>query len=151
MTINFNNFEENEQKLVQLVYDVAMKELKVPQNMSVNLVMVEPQEIQDLNKQFRQIDKVTDVLSFPMLDRLDELENEVDAELGDVNIGDIYICRERAKQQAEEYNHGYGRELCFLAVHGLLHLLGYDHILQEEEKEMFALQDQILQKANINR
>lgn len=151
MTINFNNFEENEQKLVQLVYDVAMKELKVPQNMSVNLVMVEPQEIQDLNKQFRQIDKVTDVLSFPMLDRLDELENEVDAELGDVNIGDIYICRERAKQQAEEYNHGYGRELCFLAVHGLLHLLGYDHIIEEEEKEMFALQDQILQKANINR
>ena len=151
MTINFNNFEENEQKLVQLVYDVAMKELKVPQNMSVNIVMVEPQEIQTLNKQFRQIDKVTDVLSFPMLDRLDELEDEVDAELGDVNIGDIYICRERAKQQAEEYKHGYGRELCFLAVHGLLHLLGYDHILQEEEKEMFDLQDQILQKANINR
>ena len=151
MTVNYNNFEENEQKLVDLVYNVAMRELNVPENMSLNLVMVEANEIKDLNKQFRQIDKVTDVLSFPMLDRLDELENEIDAELGDVNIGDIYICRERAKEQAVEYGHGYGRELCFLAVHGLLHLLGYDHILEEEEKEMFELQEEILQKANINR
>ena len=151
MTVNFNNFENNEQELISLVYDIAAKELKLPKNMSLNIVMVEANEIKALNKQFRQIDKVTDVLSFPMLDRLDELENEIDAELGDVNIGDIYICRERAKEQAEEYGHGYGRELCFLAVHGLLHLLGYDHILEEEEKEMFELQDDILKKANINR
>ena len=151
MIINFNNFEENEQKLVDLVYNVAMRELNVPENMSLNLVMVEANEIKDLNKQFRQIDKVTDVLSFPMLDRLDELENEIDAELGDVNIGDIYICRKRAKEQADEYGHGYGRELCFLAVHGLLHLLGYDHIIEEEEKEMFTLQEEILKKANISR
>ena len=151
MTVNFNNFENNEQELISLVYVVVAKELKLPENMSLNIVMVEANVIKALNKQFRQIDKVTDVLSFPMLDRLDELENEIDAELGDVNIGDIYICRERAKEQAEEYGHGYGRELCFLAVHGLLHLLGYDHILEEEEKEMFALQDDILKKANINR
>ena len=151
MTINFNNFEDNEQELVSLVYDVATKELKLPDNMSINLSMVEPKEIQSLNKQHRQVDKFTDVLSFPMLERLEELENEVDAQLGNVNIGDIIICRKKAQEQAQEYGHGYGRELCFLAVHGLLHLLGYDHILEEEEKEMFALQDQILQKANINR
>ena len=151
MTINFNNFEDNEEKLVKLVFDVATQELNVPDNISVNLVMVEPLEIQSLNKKFRKIDKVTDVLSFPMLDRINELENELDAEFGDVNIGDIYICRHRAKEQSKEYKHDYGRELCFLAVHGLLHLLGYDHIIEEEEKEMFAIQDQILKKANINR
>ena len=91
MTINFNNFEDNEEKLVKLVFDVATQELNVPENISVNLVMVEPLEIQSLNKKFRKIDKVTDVLSFPMLDRINELENELDAEFGDVNIGDIYI------------------------------------------------------------
>lgn len=151
MTFNFNNFDEQEQELVELVYNVASNYLKVPDNMSVNIIMVEPQTIQDLNKRFRNIDRVTDVLSFPMLDNIDELQNEIDIELGDVNIGDVYICRERAKEQAQEYGHSFSRELCFLAVHGFLHLLGYDHIIPEEEQEMFALQDEILAKANINR
>ena len=151
MTINFNEFNKEEQAQIQKVYDVAFSILALPQNMSINLVMVDEGQIKELNNKFRQIDRVTDVLSFPMLESLDELDCEADACLGDVNIGDIYICRERAKQQAKDYGHGYERELCFLAVHGLLHVLGYDHILQEEEEEMFSLQNEILQKANINR
>lgn len=151
MTFNFNNFDQQEQELVELVYNVASQYLKVPDNMSVNIIMVEPETIKDLNKRFRNIDRVTDVLSFPMLDNIDELQNEIDIQLGDVNIGDIYICRKRAQEQAQEYGHSFSRELCFLAVHGFLHLLGYDHIIPEEEQEMFALQDEILKKANINR
>lgn len=151
MTFNFNNFDEQEQELVERVYNIASEYLKVPDNMSINIIMVEPQTIQDLNKRFRHIDRVTDVLSFPMLDNIDELQNEIDIELGDVNIGDIYICRKRAQEQAQEYGHSFSRELCFLAVHGFLHLLGYDHIIPEEEQEMFALQDEILKQANINR
>lgn len=151
MTFNFNNFDEQEQELVERVYNIASEYLKVPDNMSINIIMVEPQTIQDMNKRFRNIDRVTDVLSFPMLDNIDELQNEIDIELGDVNIGDIYICRKRAQEQAQEYGHSFSRELCFLAVHGFLHLLGYDHIIPEEEQEMFALQDEILKQANINR
>ena len=151
MTVNFNNFENEEQKIIQKVYDVAFAELELPENMSLNIVVVDAEQIKALNKEFRQIDKVTDVLSFPMLETLSDLDEEPDAELGDVNIGDIYICRERAKEQAETYGHSYERELCFLSVHGLLHLLGYDHIIPEEETEMFDLQEQILQKANITR
>lgn len=151
MTFNFNNFNEQEQELVERVYNIASEYLKVPDNMSINIIMVEPQTIQDMNKRFRNIDRVTDVLSFPMLDNIDELQNEIDIELGDVNIGDIYICRKRAQEQAQEYGHSFSRELCFLAVHGFLHLLGYDHIILEEEQEMFALQDEILKQANINR
>ncbi len=151
MTINFTNFEKEEQQNIKKVFKVAQKELNLPSNLEINMVIVSPEEIKVLNNNFRQIDKVTDVLSFPMLNNLSELNNECDALLGDVNIGDIYICKERALSQAKEFGHGIKRELCFLSIHGLLHLLGYDHIKKEEEKTMFSLQDTILNKAKIDR
>lgn len=151
MIINFNNFNQDETKNIKKVYTQAESELNLPQNLEVNLVIVEPEEIRQMNAKFRNVDRVTDVLSFPMLNSLDEIDSECDSELGEVNIGDIYICRERAYEQSQEFGHSLKREICFLALHGLLHLLGYDHILKEDEEIMFPLQDKILEKAKISR
>lgn len=151
MIINFNDFTNEEMENIQKVYSVAEKELSLPKEIEVNLVIVSPDLIKEMNNQYRQVDRVTDVLSFPMLNSLDEINTECDAVLGEVNIGDIYICRERANEQAIEYKHSIKRELCFLALHGLLHLLGYDHIKKEDEQIMFPLQDKILKMAEITR
>ena len=151
MIINFNDFEKEEITNIKKVYKTAEKQLNLPKSIEVNLVTVSPIDIKEMNKKFRQVDRVTDVLSFPMLDSLNDLDDECDAFTREVNIGDIYICREKAISQAEEYGHSLKREICFLALHGLLHLLGYDHIKKEDEVIMFDLQDKILQEAKISR
>ena len=151
MEIIFSNFDQEEMQNIKKVYNVAEKQLQLPENLCVNIVMLKPTEIQNMNKKFRGVDRVTDVLSFPMLNNLTDLEAESDAVFGQIDIGDIYICKDRATEQAQEYNHSIKRELCFLALHGLLHLLGYDHIKEEDEKIMFALQDKILNEADIKR
>ena len=153
MNINFSQDNENTcfQEDIKKIYDIAIKETGINENISVNIVDVSPEEIQRMNKMYRDVDKVTDVLSFPMLDDIKEIENEPDFMLGECNIGDIYINPIRAKEQACVYGHSLRREYCFLALHGLLHLLGYDHIKKDEEKIMFDLQDKILQKASIGR
>ena len=109
------------------------------------IIFVTKEEIHELNKQYRGVDRVTDVISFA-------LEDVNDVSLTDVRVlGDIYICIDRMKEQAIEYNHSETRELSFLTVHGLLHLLGYDHQTKEEEEVMFNLQRKILSDLNINR
>ena len=109
------------------------------------IIFVTKEEIHELNKQYRGVDIVTDVISFA-------LEDAHDVSLTDVRVlGDIYICIDRMKEQAIEYNHSETRELSFLTVHGLLHLLGYDHQTKEEEEIMFNLQRKILSDLNINR
>ena len=109
------------------------------------IIFVTPEEIHELNKQYRGVDRVTDVISFA-------LEDAHDVSLTDVRVlGDIYICIDRMKEQAIEYGHSETRELSFLTVHGLLHLLGYDHQTKEEEEVMFGLQRKILSDLNINR
>ena len=114
-------------------------------NGEFNVIIVDKNKIQDLNKQYRDIDKVTDVISFA-------LEDDDTFKLDDYRVlGDIYICIEKARKQAEEYGHSFKRELSFLAVHGLLHLLGYDHMTIEEEKIMFNKQEEVLKKYGIER
>ena len=109
------------------------------------IIFVTKEEIHELNKQYRGVDRVTDVISFA-------LEDVNDVSLTDVRVlGDIYICIDRMKEQALEYNHSETRELSFLTVHGLLHLLGYDHQTKEEEEVMFNLQREILSDLNVNR
>lgn len=109
------------------------------------IIFVTPEEIHELNKQYRGVDRVTDVISFA-------LEDAHDVSLSDIRVlGDIYICIDRMKEQAIEYNHSETRELSFLTVHGLLHLLGYDHQTKEDEEVMFGLQRKILSDLNINR
>lgn len=153
MVINFSQYEENEifASDIEQVFKTALDIVEVDQNIAINIIDVSPSTIQELNKDYRNVDRVTDVLSFPMLDSINDLKNEPDYALGECNIGDIYINPQRAQEQAKEYGHSYRREYCFLALHGLLHLLGFDHIKPEEEKVMFNLQDKILQIVNIGR
>lgn len=103
-----------------------------------SIVFVDEHTIQDLNRKYRNIDKVTDVLSFAFEDNQEIDYNSVRF------LGEIYVCIPRMKSQAIEYGHTEERELGFLVVHGLLHLLGYDHMTKNEEKEMFELQELIL-------
>ena len=103
-----------------------------------------------ISKQFRGIDRPTDVLSFPQL-TFEEGEIMDRNEKGEVVLGDIIISLERAREQAEEYGHSLKREIAFLTAHSMLHLLGYDHMEPEEEKEMFAKQKEILELAGIPR
>lgn len=110
-----------------------------------NIIFVDKEEIQTINRDYRGIDRITDVISFALLDN-DESNFNAESELGD-----IFICVPRAKEQALDYGHSLEREIGFLSVHGYLHLCGYDHMTEEDEKVMFALQDEILNKAKLYR
>ncbi len=116
----------------------------------ISISIVDDAEIQQINRQFRGIDRPTDVLSFPQL-TFAEGEKMERNENGEVMLGDIIISLERAKAQAEEYGHSLKREIAFLTAHSMLHLLGYDHMEPEEEAEMFARQKAILEIAGIPR
>ena len=110
-----------------------------------SIVFVSLEEIHKLNKEYRGIDRPTDVISFA-------LEDSDDFEVAGLRVlGDIYICIDRMQEQAKEYGHSQMRELSFLTCHGLLHLLGYDHMQPEEEKIMFGKQDRILEELEITR
>lgn len=121
----------------------------------ISVMFVDDEEIHTLNKLHRNIDRSTDVLSFPMYE-YDE-EGNIIEEFSDFNkngellLGDIVISLEHAAAQAEEYGHSFERELGFLTVHSMLHLFGYDHMTKEEEKEMFSYQEEILHKAGLER
>ena len=116
----------------------------------ISLSIVTNDEIHDINKQFRNIDSPTDVLSFPQLTFEEGEEADVN-ENGEIVLGDIIISIDRAKEQAEEYGHSLKRELAFLSVHSMLHLMGYDHMVPEEEEDMFRRQKEILIEAGIPR
>ena len=123
----------------------------------VEFIFVDGEEIRRLNREMRDTDKVTDVLSFPTLDGIkgqaiygDDYPYEIDEE-GNLVIGSIAICCERAKEQAEEYGHSYKRELHYLLVHGIMHCLGYDHLTEEEKAEMREKEEFILSKLGITR
>ena len=114
-------------------------------NPLLNIVIVDNEKIREINREYRNIDRPTDVISFALED--DDTFIKMDKRI----LGDIYISIDKAKEQAEEYGHALLRELCFLTIHGILHLLGYDHMDKKDEKKMFDLQDKILDKANIRR
>lgn len=114
--------------------------LKLEKEYSASVIFVNPEEIHEINKTYRGIDRPTDVISFALMDSEDDYEMMED----DNELGDIFINVEAIRNQAKEYGHSLRREVCFLFTHGLLHLLGYDHMEEDEEKEMFTLQDVIL-------
>ncbi len=125
--------------------------------LAVEILFVDGEEIRRLNREMRDTDKVTDVLSFPALDGVKgmpikgaEHPYEID-ENGDLLLGSIAICQERTKQQAEEYGHSYNRELHYLIVHGIMHCLGYDHMTDEDKSEMREQEEYILGKLGITR
>ena len=138
----------------------AITALALPAAVDVCLSVVTPEEIWELNAEQRGVDRVTDVLSFPMLffERpMDETAfaapdvSALNPETGNLFLGDIILCFDRAKEQAVEYGHSLEREVAFLIVHSLLHLVGYDHMTAEEETEMFGRQEEILKEMKINR
>ncbi|ADU29867.1 rRNA maturation RNase YbeY [Evansella cellulosilytica] len=134
--------------LVGNVVDTAMSYEGVSKDAEVSITFVEDDKIQELNREYRDKDQPTDVLSFALNEGDQQpITGEGLPEL----LGDIIISVPRAKQQAEEYGHGFNRELCFLAVHGFLHLLGYDHNTEEEEREMFKKQEEILEKYGLKK
>lgn len=110
-----------------------------------NIIFVDNDIIHKINKEYRKVDRVTDVISFALEDNPDIVYDDFRL------LGDIYIAIDVAYDQAIEYNHSREREVCFLATHGVLHLLGYDHMTEEEEKEMFGIQEELLQEYGINR
>ena len=125
--------------------------------LSVEFVFVDGEEIRRLNREMRDTDKVTDVLSFPSMDGIkgeaikgDEHPYEIDED-GNLLIGSVVVCCDRAKEQAEEYGHSYERELHYLLVHGIMHCLGYDHMNDEDKAEMREKEEYILAKLNIHR
>ena len=131
--------------------------VKTDVTLAVELSFVDGEEIRRLNRELREIDKVTDVLSFPALDGVKGAEikgvehpYEID-ENGELLLGSIAICQDRAKEQAEEYGHSYNRELHYLIVHGIMHCLGYDHMTDEDKAEMREKEEEILSKLGITR
>lgn len=151
----------NEQKIVKIplslrnlinrVVKSTLENENFKKDAEVSVSFVNNETIHKLNLEYREKDKPTDVLSFPMTDS-DEEEDDIDLSTGAVMLGDIIISAEKAMEQANEYGHGIEREICFLAVHSTLHLLGYDHETSEDdEKYMNQTQESILQKIGLTR
>lgn len=142
-TIEDNNLYEK----YDYLYDVLKHTLEHEnvKNAIFSIVFVTDEEIHEMNKEYRHVDRITDVISFAFEDNEKIMYNGIRM------LGDIYICIPQMKRQAVDYGHSEKRELSFLAVHGLLHLLGYDHMTIDEEKVMFALQELILNEENITR
>ncbi len=134
----YNDFMEY-YPLLEEYYKKTLKVLGKKNDYVLSLIIVGPISIHRINRDYRNIDRVTDVISFALLDNDDPVQYE-----DDVELGDIFINRKRVLSQAEEYGHSVKREFVFLFVHGLLHLLGYDHMTPEDEEEMFGLQKKIV-------
>lgn len=147
---NTNSVAENHFELIEGLLNLTAQKENIPENAEVSITFVNNDEIQEINRDYRKLDKPTDVISFA-LEETSVGEIEIKGDDIPVILGDIIISVEMAKEQSEEYNHSFERELGFLAVHGLLHLLGYDHMTKEDEKEMFQKQDEILGEYNLGR
>ena len=126
-------------KDIEEYYKKALEVLEISDDFDLSLIIVGKTKIRSINKNYRNIDKVTDVISFAEID-----SDDYDYLCDEVNLGDIFINVDRVKSQAKKYNHSIKREFIFLFIHGLLHLLGYDHMEKEDEKIMFTLQDKIV-------
>ena len=140
------NFENNYEQDFTAIIEQALKTLGIEDDVEVSCVLVDDERIHEINREYRHIDCSTDVISFAMEDN-----DQFYVEGMPRTLGDIFISVDHAKKQAEESGHSLRREMCFLFTHGILHLLGYDHMTDEQEKEMFGLQDQILGALSIER
>lgn len=139
-----NEYGYKNYSYLRKVLNGALKHEKVT-NAMFSVIFVDEETIKNINRDYRGIDKVTDVISFAFEDNGKMVYNNVRL------LGEIYICIPRMIEQSKEYGHSEKRELSFLAVHGLLHLLGYDHMKKEDEEVMFAKQELILDEQNIKR
>ncbi|SOC38579.1 rRNA maturation RNase YbeY [Salinicoccus kekensis] len=137
----------SEQDEINRLLNFAYEELESGSNAEISVSFVDNEAIREINHQYRNKDQVTDVISFAMEDDEFNLIHEEAPR----TLGDIIISTGRAKEQAEDYGHSYRRELLFLSLHGFLHLLGYDHMEEADEREMNRLQDEILENFGVSR
>lgn len=145
-----NEITEEQIELIEQLLQHAAKEENVRDGAEVSITFVDNEKIHEINRDYRGKDQPTDVISFALEEMGEEEIEIVGADLPPV-LGDIIISVPKAREQAEEYGHSFMRELGFLVVHGFLHLLGYDHETEEEEKVMFAKQEQLLQQFGLTR
>lgn len=140
MNEEFDKYEEIYQKLMEKTF----KKLNIKKDYEVDVNLIDNERIHEINREYRHVDRPTDVISFAFLDHVD---GEVTIK-GDIPtlLGEIFISIDKAEEQANAYGHSLLREMSFLFVHGLLHLLGYDHMTKEEETVMFSLQEEILKE-----
>lgn len=147
--INFLDIEENKE-YIKILNKVLIKCFEIEnlndKNLYINIVLTNPENIRKINKEYRNIDKATDVLSFPMFEK-EELEKR-DNMIKDV-LGDVVISIEKVKEQAEEYGHSFERELAYMAVHGFYHLMGYDHMNNDDKALMREKEENVLEKLKI--
>ena len=151
-------------ELINIINEVCEQSLKAEEMnvpYQISLLFVDNEEIREIHRDTRGMDKATDVLSFPMLeypkDKVfkdvykDTKFNEIYLDGDELVLGDMVLSLERAKEQSIEYNHSFNREVCYLVVHSILHLLGYDHMEDEEKKRMREREEEILGNLNITR
>lgn len=166
MTIDFENEYQKDlgidcQGLAEEVISCALDYMNCPYEAMVSLLITDNEEIYQMNLEHRQIDRPTDVLSFPMVDfetagefdflEEDEFQDCFEPDSGELMLGDIVISADKVLEQAEEYGHSVKREYAFLITHSMLHLMGYDHMTEDEAKEMERLQEEILAQLHITR
>ena len=154
--INFSGVKFKEKSLMKKVEKGVFERLGQPNFFVTDIAIVDEETIKDYNRENRGIDKVTDVLSFPYFEGLKlpvDIDDFCDTDFNGkrVCLGSIMICRARAIEQATEYGHSIEREMGFLTCHGLLHLLGFDHIKEEDEKVMMPLQKEIMDTIGLTR
>lgn len=139
---------ENEimEKLHQAASYLLEKEGVDSNRAQISLTLTEPEEIRQLNREYRDTDSVTDVLSFPQFENVSEMPEQ-----GELCLGDVVICRERITEQAHEYCHSFERELVYLFVHSMLHLLGYDHMEADEKAVMREKEEEVMDHLDLRR
>mgnify|MGYP004640063977 FL=1 len=156
VAIHFLDIEENEkyeQKIVEVLNKCFEEEKLKKLNLYISVTLTTPKEIRKLNAEYRNIDKETDVLSFPMFEKseIDEIVKKQIKSPVEETIGDIVISIQRVQEQAVEYGHSFERELSYMLVHGFYHLMGYDHIEEEDKKRMRPKEEKILNELKILR
>ncbi len=138
------------------IYKAALKYFKLKDVFQIDVTIVDEKTIQETNKETRGIDRITDVLSFPTVDfkfpfKKEDYIDFIDPENNKILLGDLMLCEKRAREQAEEYGHSFDREVGFLVLHGILHLLGFDHIEKEDEVVMMGHAENILKELKLSR
>ena len=161
MKISFLNQQDKHtltkelRELIRAAADATLRHMEFRRDVEISVMLTDNEGIRALNALHRNIDRATDVLSFPMFESGRDGEIIEDYaefnEMGDLCLGDIVLSLERAAEQAEEYGHSFAREVGFLTVHSMLHLLGYDHMTPEDEAEMFGCQTEILEEMGLTR
>ncbi len=149
---NCDKLEKSNEKLIKDVVSTVLETENICHDVDVYITLMDNEEIHKINKEYRNVDRPTDVLSFPMFER-DEIIKLKEQKKNDIEeiLGDILVSVPKVKEQADEYGHSFERELAYLVTHGMLHLLGYDHMEEDEKKIMREHEEAVLHKLGIDR